>query len=1068
MRKMQNASGIANRAVRRGLAALVAGLCLAAAVGRAQTTTGNVTWDGSGGSGNPYWNVAVNWATDLAPVNPTTATVTYNAGGQSVTGVLDAARSVGNLNADAVTASHRLDLGGNTLTVPGLFRSRLDGTFTLTNGTLRIGADSAAGNLTVGSVSSSPDSRPCSLVLSPGMTFDGYKVNALRLDCSTATHVNHQSPRLDLRGVTVAGGTLGGSNIWVESNYRLSSGSYIAVDATTAMTTLAVTNQLILGGGQNNGRAYIGNPADASKRLPPGIDIRVGNPSRRGLLALGQAHNGGGNNNDLTLSASSGGEIVAYLSDLIIMKYTGTGLAQMDAMLNLSAMTNCLIDTQNLEVGVNVPGKLDANPRGTIKLPAGALTARTAVIGGTAGLGFGRFETSNTVVTVTNALTLNKTGVITINMGATPKGIDVQGTFTDGGGSIHVNFLASPSLATNWALRVVGDARVALHSMAGSGRLTSTGAYAGKEAAVIYDGSYTYFAMVDEFVSPPIALAKEGVTFEIEPGGTVLMALSEMDNGSYDPEGRTPVAVTLSSGGAYATSLSFDAADDYSVTVRIEVGDPVVETATAVATVSVVALDAGSTANRTWLGNASTVLMNRREWWWKGSWLEGTPPANPTPGTITFAQYGQTVTSLLEQDRQIGGLTLSTPNAHTLNLNGRTLTIAGVLRNERTLVFTNGTVQVGTAAVAGTLNLGLVQNAATPTVTRFTPGTVLDTRRVNAIQFGNIPPQHVNDSNSQLDLRGAGLADGVLSANTLKLNATDRAAAGTYIALDSTTVISAIIVSNNLTLGEGIYGGTVYIGNPSDAAKRLPPGVSLQVGSAPGGVRGALLVGKNGGPANTLTATLKASSGGRFTAFLSDLKLVPYEASYTGNNPQNGTLDLGGMAGCDVDAQTILVAPNYSANASAQPRGTLRLPSGAVTAGTVEIGASLGTGFGLLETSNTVFAVTNTITLRKTAVVTNRIASVSSGLDIMPSGAGALTVDPAARLVLKFMEPATSKPHYGLRWAGDHKTALDDMIGDGRLVIDDAGLGREATVFVTGGFTYVGLKPAGGTVLTVR
>ena len=97
--------------------------------------------------------------------------------------------------------------------------------------------------------------------------------------------------------------------------------------------------------------------------------------------------------------------------------------------------------------------------------------------------------------------------------------------------------------------------------------------------------------------------------------------------------------------------------------------------------------------------------------------------------------------------------------------------------------------------------------------------------------------------------------------------------------------------------------------------------------------------------------------------------------------------------------------------------------------------------------------------------MTNSVGEVSSGLDIVNPAAGALTVDPAARLAVRFLAPAAALPHYGLAWAGDHVATLEAWEGDGRLVIEDAGLGgKTAEIFLTGSTTYVGLPPARGTM----
>ena len=78
-------------------------------------------------------------------------------------------------------------------------------------------------------------------------------------------------------------------------------------------------------------------------------------------------------------------------------------------------------------------------------------------------------------------------------------------------------------------------------------------------------------------------------------------------------------------------------------------------------------------------------------------------------------------------------------------------------------------------------------------------------------------------------------------------------------------------------------------------------------------------------------------------------------------------------------------------------------------------------------------------------------------------------MDPDATVTVRFLAPAAALPHYGLAWAGDHVATLEAWESDGRLVINDAGLGGEtAEIFLTGGSTYVGLPPPRGSLFRLR
>lgn len=173
------------------------------------------------------------------------------------------------------------------------------------------------------------------------------------------------------------------------------------------------------------------------------------------------------------------------------------------------------------------------------------------------------------------------------------------------------------------------------------------------------------------------------------------------------------------------------------------------------------------------------------------------------------------------------------------------------------------------------------------------------------------------------------------------------------------------------------------------------------------------------------------------------------------------------MDACTLDVLDMKIGTDRpTPDAAHNFNGTLRLPPGTATVGNVTIGG-IGVGTGLLTMSNTIFTVTNTITLNKTGEMTSYIDATPSGLDITNPGAGALSIDADATLTVSFRTPA-ERPHYGLAWPGDHVATLEAWRdpGDGRLVIDDAGLGGEtAEIYEDAGVTYIGLPPPMGTML---
>ena len=343
---------------------------------------------------------------------------------------------------------------------------------------------------------------------------------------------------------------------------------------------------------------------------------------------------------------------------------------------------------------------------------------------------------------------LNKTGRITISTDNTSRGLTVEKGFTDADGTVTVHFLEQPVPgATNWALRIRGNVRNTLNSMIGTGRLVCNiaGGITGKRVGIVADDDYTYCALVDDTIAfDPVALVRNR-TFEIAPsGGVVRIAPSEVDNGSFNPEDpQAPVQLRLVyNGGPQTNELVFTAAGSYAVTLvaNIMENDTVIASASDSATITVVTPPSGTTNTVEWCGTAATVLMSDRpEWFWSGNWVGQEPPANPFPGTVFYRTLGQNVQGKLDADRRVAALSFGQDGysvTHALDLAGKTLTIENQLllagKATTQLTFTNGTVQLGTAAT--TLNLTVQNNG----VFKWSPGTTLDSCNINELKLARV------------------------------------------------------------------------------------------------------------------------------------------------------------------------------------------------------------------------------------------------------------------------------------------------------------------------------------------
>jgi hypothetical protein len=1038
----------------------------------AALTNGDVAWSGAAGGGNRNWNTASNWVGNLAPTNPTVATIYFKTNGQAVVGLLEADRQIGGVSFDSVVnfsnIVHVVDLGGRALTLAtNLSSATYRGwNFRLTNGTLRLGTVATAANLTVGS------RADATLTMSPGTFLDTVNLGSVSLGEYDSS--GQGTAILDLRGCQVVGGVLRMLSLTM-AGYNKS--SFIYMDGNTVISSIEVSNTVSLGasfgpGGWLVDASYIGNPAD-SGNLPANISLKIGSsPAQRGDLIVNKVGGTIGTRTD-KIVATSGGIFTAYLTNLWVAANganAGDSQAQY-GLLDISRMSSCSVDALDVRLGVPASPLSTDNIKGEWRVCSGTVTAGTVVVGASAGKGYGLLALSNTTFTVTNTLTINTTGTNLVSVGAEPSGFDVQGSLVDGGGRILVSFLAAPTVGTNWAIRIKGDAQSTLNAMIGASpsRLTSTGTYPNKKAGVLYDAAagYTYYALADSnaFATLPVAVAHDERTYEIVPAGTVVIGTNDINNGSSDPNSRPLTLTIYTNGGPESASLTFNAAGDYGVTLKAAANS---DSATDTCTVHVVVVNPGVTNALTWKGGAPSALMDRREWRWSGNWVDGVPPTNPTIGTIHYKTDGQSVTGLLEQSRTVGGLyfdslAVAASITHALNLGGHTLTVAGSLDSESlrnwTMRMTNGTLRLGSVSQSASLRVGRLEGA----MLTLAPGMALDPVNVASISLG----EHTSSGSGLcvLDWRGCAVSGGVLRLGDLALTSYNN---NGYLYLDGGTGLGSIEVTNTLSLGMSIGAGNTYIGNPADG--KLPANVSIKVGTD-AARRGNLHLTRVSSYSSARTDKLVATSGGTFTAYLTNL-WVSANHGVNSSSALYGLLDIGRMDSCNLDIQSLLLAPDRATGplATDKYQGELRLGPGTVTLGTGVIGATNNAGFGLLAMSNTTFTVTNTLTINRSGRVEISVASQPCGLVISNAADTALSLATATNGALRiaFRAPGAF-PHYGLSWAGDHVSVLQALRADGRLAVDDAGVSPMAVeVFRWQGVTYVGLSLPPGSSFKFR
>jgi hypothetical protein len=128
--------------------------------------------------------------------------------------------------------------------------------------------------------------------------------------------------------------------------------------------------------------------------------------------------------------------------------------------------------------------------------------------------------------------------------------------------------------------------------------------------------------------------------------------------------------------------------------------------------------------------------------------------------------------------------------------------------------------------------------------------------------------------------------------------------------------------------------------------------------------------------------------------------------------------------------------------------------------GSLTVGKS-GSSLGMLELANSRCAVSNAVTIDVTGSVTTRVQGVSCGLDL---GQGAtLTINTGGRLHLVFdrRTQADALHYWGLRWRGDHVSALQSLATAGKITWEATQAGGDVRISYDTVNTYIEMRPPG-------
>ena len=282
----------------------------------------------------------------------------------------------------------------------------------------------------------------------------------------------------------------------------------------------------------------------------------------------------------------------------------------------------------------------------------------------------------------------------------------------------------------------------------------------------------------------------------------------------------------------------------------------------------------------------------------------------------------------------------------------------------------------------------------------------------------------------------------------------------------------------------------------------LPDGISFEIGSREKpaseftvglgtywAARGCLVAGAGGvfsANATLMQIGCMIGAGSHwYGAIQAEIKLTP---PFSIGNDHWGILDLSRMERCDITVGELRVGHAAVAADGAQLVGQLLLPKGHVSAGSVIVGHAfpvcralfvgdpewhtadafrVGTE-GRLELNGTVLSVGKSLAIPQTGVVNVYVSETSAGPDLAADAD--LSIGGALNIVFKGL-PNKAGRFYGLRWKGDQKKRLNELIKSKAITIDAEALGANAaqvnvftgTEDVNGAavtFTYVGLADA--------
>lgn len=297
-----------------------------------------------------------------------------------------------------------------------------------------------------------------------------------------------------------------------------------------------------------------------------------------------------------------------------------------------------------------------------------------------------------------------------------------------------------------------------------------------------------------------------------------------------------------------------------------------------------------------------------------------------------------------------------------------------------------------------------------------------------------------------------------------------------YLDIGRDSALQTLTASNTLSIGGG-YGGFIGYDDNGVFKSWLPPGITVKVGSPTS--RAVMYIGRR----VAYFSSYRIASGqgaltvsnGLFSAYLSAL-IVGINTADPVNcvRTATGMLDLqhATVSAFDVEGDVAVGAytgsPHYAdaGTGNKDGWGYLCLPAcHAVIDGNLSVGDTHTTSFGLLNLDGATVSVSQSCTVDTTGIVTSRIYSASSGLDLASTSTNDFTIADGGRVHLVFTSDTPTL--WGLRMAGDQRVHFQALHDSGRLTWS-APAGARPEIACVRNATVVRIAPSLGSLMIMR